>query len=98
MALVVYLGVLACALAQSTPQVTVPDSVFFPQQAPGSTQPQVFLFPPCGNFALEEASIDDMQDAMANGTLSAQQLLTCYTQRVYQTQGYVKQVPPLQHS
>ncbi|KAI9717968.1 MAG: hypothetical protein M1828_007060 [Chrysothrix sp. TS-e1954] len=51
-----------------------------------------FPFPPCGNFTLEEASIDDMQHAMSAGRLNATQLLECYTDRVYQTQEYINSV------
>ena len=52
------------------------------------------LFPmaPCGDhgFQLEEATIDDMQAAMANGTLTSVQLVTCYMIRTYQTNEYIK--------
>ncbi|KAI1488254.1 amidase [Biscogniauxia mediterranea] len=51
------------------------------------------LFPmaPCGDhgFQLEEATIDDMQAAMANGTLTSVQLVTCYMIRTYQTNEYI---------
>ena len=50
------------------------------------------LFPmdKCGSFALEEATIDDMQAAMGDGTLTSTQLVVCYMQRVYQTAEYTK--------
>ncbi|ETN43256.1 uncharacterized protein HMPREF1541_02415 [Cyphellophora europaea CBS 101466] len=47
---------------------------------------------PCGSFGLEEASIDDMQAAMGNGSLSSVQLTLCYLQRTYQTQDYLRSV------
>lgn len=49
------------------------------------------LFPvsPCGSFHLEEATIDQMQEAMSNGTLTSQQLVTCYMIRTYQTNSYI---------
>ncbi|KAK7736510.1 hypothetical protein SLS53_006940 [Cytospora paraplurivora] len=45
--------------------------------------------PSCGGFDLEEATIDQMQDAMANGTLTSQQLTSCYITRTYQTNSYI---------
>lgn len=50
------------------------------------------LFPmaPCGSFILEEATIDDMQEAMSNGTLTSVQLCLCYLQRTLQTNSYIK--------
>lgn len=52
--------------------------------------PDQFPMPPCGSFQLEEATIDDMQQAMSNGQLTATQLTLCYIQRIYQTQSYTK--------
>ncbi|KAK3491100.1 amidase signature enzyme [Neurospora hispaniola] len=49
------------------------------------------LFPvlPCGTFRLEEATIDDMQAAMNNGTLTSVQLVGCYVLRTFQTHLYI---------
>lgn len=49
------------------------------------------LFPvlPCGSFKLEEATIDDMQAAMNNGTLTSVQLVGCYVRRTFQTDLYI---------
>lgn len=49
----------------------------------------LFPMPPCGTFSLEEAGIDQMQTAMANGSLTSQQLVTCYMIRTYQTNSYI---------
>lgn len=49
----------------------------------------LFPMPPCGTFHLEEATIDQMQAAMSNGSLTSQQLLTCYIIRTYQTNSYI---------
>lgn len=48
--------------------------------------------PPCGRsgFILEEATIDDMQTAMAQGMLSSEQLVQCYLDRIWVTQPYIK--------
>lgn len=52
--------------------------------------PELFVMPPCGTFNLEEATIDDMQAAMASGGLTSVQLCLCYLQRTFQTQNYLK--------
>lgn len=52
--------------------------------------PDLFAMPPCGTFLLEEATIDDMQNGMANGTLTSVQLCLCYLQRTLQTESYIK--------
>lgn len=50
------------------------------------------LFPmfPCGSFHLEEATIDDMQRAMQDGTLTSVQLVKCYMLRIQQVDDYIK--------
>lgn len=50
------------------------------------------LFPmgDCFGFNLEEATIDGMQEAMRNGTLTSVKLVTCYMTRTFQTQQYIK--------
>lgn len=50
--------------------------------------PELFSMAPCGSFKLEEATIDQMQAAMANGTLTSQQLASCYMLRTYQISSY----------
>lgn len=78
---------LAFSLAQA--QTTISDSLFFPLLQNANTT-ELFPMPPCGSFQLEEATIDQMQAAMKNGTLTSQQLVLCYLERAYQTQGYIK--------
>lgn len=51
---------------------------------------ELFPMPACGSFILEEATIDDMQAAMSNGTLSSVQICLCYLQRNFQTNSYIK--------
>jgi amidase len=50
------------------------------------------LFPmaDCTGFKLEEATFDDMRQAMEDGLLTSVQLVTCYLTRTYQTQEYIK--------
>lgn len=61
----------------------------FPLQQNAET-PALFPMPPCGSFNLEEATIDQMQQAMSDGTLTSQQLVLCYMHRTYQTDEYIK--------
>ncbi|EXF86002.1 amidase [Colletotrichum fioriniae PJ7] len=68
---------------------TVP-SVFPLLEDVGSAD--LFPMPLCGTFKLEEATIDEMQVALAAGTLTSQQLVGCYIQRTYQTQEYIHSV------
>ncbi|KAK8103216.1 hypothetical protein PG984_016362 [Apiospora sp. TS-2023a] len=63
------------------------DVPIFPLQEHANSA-QLFPMPPCGGFQLEEATIDQMQAAMENGTLTSVQLVTCYMMRTYQTQEY----------
>jgi amidase len=64
-------------------------AALFPLQLNNGT-PELFPMPPCGSFNLEEATIDQMQQAMEDGTLTSQGLVLCYLQRTYQTQEYIK--------
>ncbi|MCJ1319202.1 hypothetical protein MMC15_004537 [Xylographa vitiligo] len=52
------------------------------------------LFPMemCNGVTLEEATIDQLQDYMSNDKLTTSQLVMCYLQRQYQTDGYVDAV------
>lgn len=61
---------------------------YFPKLgSPGSS-----LFPmrDCHGFKLEEASVDQIQAQLTNGTFTSVQLLSCYMDRIYQTQPYLK--------
>ncbi|TVY68644.1 putative amidase, partial [Lachnellula suecica] len=51
-----------------------------------------FPMPLCRGFKLEEASIDQLQQAMSNGTLTSVQMVLCYLKRVYQTDEYIQAV------
>jgi hypothetical protein len=64
-------------------------TLLFPLQDDADT-PALFPMPPCGHFNLEEATIDQMQQAMTDHTLTSQQLVLCYMQRTYQTQEYIR--------
>ncbi len=49
-----------------------------------------FPMPLCHGFKLEEASIEQLQHALSNGTLTSVQIVLCYMQRIYQTDQYVR--------
>ncbi|KAK4865748.1 hypothetical protein LT330_009181 [Penicillium expansum] len=46
----------------------------------------------CHGFQLEEATIDQIQAELANGTFTSVELLKCYMDRVYQTQPYLNAI------
>jgi hypothetical protein len=46
--------------------------------------------PLCKGFSIEDATIDELQQYMASSNLSSVQLLSCYMQRYYQTNQYIK--------
>ncbi|CZR60641.1 related to glu/asp-tRNA amidotransferase subunit A [Phialocephala subalpina] len=51
-----------------------------------------FPIPLCNNFKLEEASIDQLQDAMSDGKLTSVQIVECYLQRVHQVDQYLRAI------
>jgi amidase len=51
----------------------------------------LFPMPSCHGFTLEEATIDQMQDALSNGNITSVELALCYLKRIYQTDGYIRQ-------
>lgn len=68
--------------------LTDPYAYDFPRlDAPGAS-----LFPMrhCHGFKLEEASVDEIQSQLSNGSLTSVQLLGCYMDRIHQTQPYLK--------
>ncbi|KAK0614877.1 amidase [Bombardia bombarda] len=74
--------------SSATNQSLLTPGVLFPlQQNADSTK--LFPMQKCGRFELEEATIDQMQAAMANGTLTSVQLVQCYMLRVQQTDDYI---------
>ncbi|KAL1900373.1 hypothetical protein Cpir12675_000955 [Ceratocystis pirilliformis] len=54
--------------------------------------PELFTMLPCGEFLLEEATIDQMQEGLSSGMLTSVQLSYCYTMRIHQTQNYINSV------
>lgn len=50
----------------------------------------LFPMPKCNGVTLEEATIDQLQDAMNAALLTTQQIVLCYMQRIHQTDMYLK--------
>jgi amidase len=68
--------------------LTDPYAYDFPRL--GSPGASLFPMRDCHGFKLEEASVDDIQARLTNGTFNSVQLLECYLDRIYQTQPYLK--------
>lgn len=65
----------------------------FPYEFPNAKDAaNLFPMPLCNGIALEEASIDSLQDAMRSGILTSSQIASCYLQRIYQTDSYIEYV------
>ena len=64
---------------------------YFPL-AKNANSPNLFPMPDCNGIELEEATIDQLQDAMSQGKLTAVQLAICYLERVYQVDKYIKYI------
>lgn len=54
--------------------------------------PELFPMPACYGVTLEEASIDQLQGYMTNGSLTSAQLLRCYVRRMRQVDEYISSV------
>lgn len=59
----------------------------FPNKQNGT---DLFPMPKCNGVTLEEATIDQLQEAMNTGLLTASQIVLCYMQRIYQTDMYLE--------
>lgn len=68
--------------------VSDPYPVEFPViSAPGVDK---FPMPLCNGFKLEEATIDEIQDALSSGVLTTKQVAKCYVDRIHQTNEWIK--------
>ncbi|KAI9720870.1 MAG: hypothetical protein M1812_002709 [Candelaria pacifica] len=70
------------------------DKISLPYDFPDQSQPGDKLFPmrECHGVKIEEATIDQLQHSMSIGQLTAQQLASCYVDRITQVDGYVNAV------
>ena len=69
---------------------TTTDPDFYFPLAENANSSALFPMPVCNGLELEEATIDQLQNAMSQGGLTAVQLTTCYLQRIYQVDKYIK--------
>lgn len=69
-----------------TPQVLLSP---LPFEFPSLESTQHFPMQSCQGLTIEEATVDQLQEAMASGTLNAVELFQCYLQRIYQTDSYL---------
>ncbi|KZZ87362.1 amidase [Ascosphaera apis ARSEF 7405] len=58
----------------------------------GTEGSKLFPMKDCMGFKLEEASIDDIQKQYKNGTFTTVELVTCYLDRIVQTQQYLNAI------
>ncbi|KAF2816271.1 amidase signature enzyme [Mytilinidion resinicola] len=68
-----------------------PYPYYFPPEASAET-PGLFPMAACKGVTLEEATIDQLQDAMGKGLLTAQDLVSCYTRRILQVDAYISSI------
>lgn len=87
----------SCAAQQLIPDSLATDPLqqpypfFFPPQDAAGT-PALFPMPPCKNVTIEEATIDQLQHYLGQGTLTSVDLLKCYLKRVRQVDEYINSV------
>ncbi len=74
--------------AATAETLATPFPYYFPKL--GQSAADLFPMPDCNGFVLEEATIDQLQDAMGRGQLTSLQIALCYLQRIQQTDEYVK--------
>ena len=60
--------------------LATPFPYYFPKL--GQSAADLFPMPDCNGFVLEEATIDQLQDAMGMGQLTSLQIALCYLQRI----------------
>lgn len=78
-------------LVESDQILESPFPYYFPQLGSGgAANSGQFPMPLCHGFKLEEATIDQLQNAMDKGTLSSVKIVMCYLQRIYQTDAYLR--------
>jgi amidase len=80
---------LACLLGAHAQDIAALTPPLFPLQKDADSS-NLFPMSSCGSFHLEEATIDEMQTAMHNGTLTSVQLVACYLLRTLQVDEYIK--------
>lgn len=63
---------------------------YFPNKEEDATE--LFPMSPCNGVTIEDATIDELQEAMEEGSLTSVELLWCYLERIHQVEEYVTYV------
>ena len=71
----------------SSEDLESPFPYYFPNQI---NTDNLFPMPRCHGVILEEATVDQLQDAMSKGRLTSTKIAMCYLQRIQQTNPYIK--------
>ena len=71
----------------SSEDLESPFPYYFPNQI---NTDNLFPMPRCNGVILEEATVDQLQDAMSKGHLTSTKIAKCYMQRIQQTNQYIK--------
>ncbi|KAL2071764.1 hypothetical protein VTL71DRAFT_12999 [Oculimacula yallundae] len=80
----------------STQTLSTPYPYEFPiLQNVSSTSGGQFPMPKCHGMTLEEATIDQMQQALSQNKLTSVQIVQCYLKRIYQVDEYIRSVMEL---
>ncbi|RMZ02218.1 hypothetical protein D0862_06114 [Hortaea werneckii] len=80
----------ASSIANSSQLLFDPYPYDFPQASSKSTGN--FPMPACNGTIIEDATIDQLQQQLGEGTLTAQHLVKCYLRRIDQTNDYINSV------
>ncbi|KAF2159131.1 hypothetical protein M409DRAFT_61084 [Zasmidium cellare ATCC 36951] len=70
--------------------LTNPFPYYYPQE--NATAAQLFAMPACKGVVIEDATLDELQQYLSNGTLTSVDLVHCYQQRSFQTGEYINSV------
>lgn len=84
------LGVVSLDFSFLHPCNNVCVSAIEPISAEAEQMSLLFPMEPCGLITLEEATIDQLQLAMINGSLTSRELVACYIDRIFQTNEYLQ--------
>ncbi|XP_014553358.1 hypothetical protein COCVIDRAFT_29395 [Bipolaris victoriae FI3] len=71
-----------------------PFPFFFPPQDAANTS-ALFPMPKCQGITLEEATIDQLQGYMSDGTITSVDILRCYLDRIHQVDKYINSIMEL---
>ncbi|KAF1980052.1 amidase signature enzyme [Bimuria novae-zelandiae CBS 107.79] len=95
-AAILFLASCTIALAQNASILAIdPLQTPYPYEFPlmyNADTPDLFPMPQCHGITLEEATIDQLQGYLSDGSLTSAQLLGCYVDRMRQVDEYINSV------